>query len=435
MGRVTFARAWTFAAGGVLVSALTLAAGPTPVVLLDTPAGPESGMYALSPQTRPFRNETITELEPILSWLEPLAEGGHVLRFSVLDGNRWSTPGEVARGANWFANWADHPSVVRLPDSPDTLLAHWLVRSGDGTSRYGYGLRIAKSIDGGRRWLPEFSAEPENAHDYAGFAAFSLATSMPGAAYLAPRPGHATAAAHDPSHGGAAAEPPKALLYTHLLSDGRRTTEVLDAETCSCCSIALASTSRGSVVAYRDRTPGEVRDIAVVRWRDGRWSSPTTVHEDGWVIPGCPTNGPAISAEQDRVAVAWFTAAGGRPRVRVAFSADGGGSFAPPIDVDGGAPIGWTGVVLTADGDAIVSWLEGRSGGEAQVRLRRVREDGRAGAPLVVADTAAGRATGIPQLSRSGNRLVLAWRDGRVRSALVPIDTVELPRSVPAPAR
>ena len=112
------------------------------------------------------------------------------------------------------------------------------------------------------------------------------------------------------------------------------------------------------------------------------------------MLPGCPTNGPAVSANGDRVAVAWFTAAHGKARVRVAFSRDGGATFGVPQDVDDGAPIGWTGIVFTEDDDAIVSWLEGQPGGGGQVRLRRLREGQRPGPSLVVADTRIGRATG-----------------------------------------
>lgn len=415
-----------------MVAALTvLRAQSGSVQLLETPAGPGSGMYALSRQGVPFTEGRDSGREPILSWIDPLAEGGHALRFATLDGGRWSAAREVARGANWFANWADHPSVVRLDDKAGTLLAHWLVRSGDGTSRYGYGLRIARSTDEGQHWTPIYKAEPADTQDYAGFVAFS--PTPPGAAFLAPTPGAPGHAAASTAPAAGHAEPRKALLYAHLLPDGPVATDVLDPDTCSCCSVATAWTAQGLIVVYRDHEPGEVRDISIVRRKGPGWTEPATVYEDGWILPGCPTNGPAVSADGDRVAVAWFTAPAGRPRVTVAFSKDAGASFGQPVAVDDGTPIGWAGVVLTDEGDAIVSWLEGRAGGGAQVRLRRVREGGGRGAPLVVAQTRSGRSTGIPQLSRSRDRLVVAWRDDRVRTALIPLSTVELPVIAPAP--
>ena len=209
----------------------------SPVQILETPAGPGSGMYALTPQHRPYRDGRFTEPEPILSWIDPLPEGGHALRFATLQGDRWSEPREVARGTNWFANWADHPSVV-WAGGGDDMLAHWLVRAGNGTSKYGYGVRIARSTDGGRQWTPLFSAEPEDTQDYAGFVAFSTVTPVPGAAYLAPAAGQVAHASPAPE--GHHAEGRKALVYTHFMPDGRAVTDVLDPDTCSCCNVATA---------------------------------------------------------------------------------------------------------------------------------------------------------------------------------------------------
>jgi hypothetical protein len=412
----------------VLLGGLVAHARQSPVRVLDTPAGPGSGMYALT------GGDTSTTMQAgpredaslVLSWIDPLPEGGHALRFATFEGTSWTAAREVARGTDWFANWADHPSVVRLGDG--SLLAHWLVRSGDGSSTYGYGLRIAQSGDEGRTWAEILRDVPADTKDYAGFAAFSPVRPGHGVAYLAPKsrytPGVAPAAgaAHGDHH-----ESGKALVFASLDPAVAVPPVVLDPDVCDCCRLAMTSTSQGRIVAYRDHKPGEVRDISVVRSHAAGWTAPRTVHEDGWVIPGCPTNGPAIAADGDLVVVAWFTAAGGTPRVRVAFSSDAGDSFGPPVDVDGGAPIGWAGVVLTPEREAVVSWLESQPGGGAQVRARRIR-DGRMGTPLTIAAAAGGRATGIPNIARSGAHLVFAWRDGRVRTAVVPLaDIPELP--------
>ena len=62
----------------------------------------------------------------LLSWVEPHAEGGHVLRFSRLEHDAWSAPNTIAQGEDWFVNWADFPSLISLDDS--TLAAHYLVK-------------------------------------------------------------------------------------------------------------------------------------------------------------------------------------------------------------------------------------------------------------------------------------------------------------------
>ena len=74
-------------------------------------------------------------------------------------------------------------------------------------------------------------------------------------------------------------------------------------------------------------------------------------------------NGPAIAARGERVGVAWFTAPGGAPHVRFAWSADGGASFAPALELDGVGSFGQTGLVLAADGTAKVTWWRAAANG------------------------------------------------------------------------
>ena len=38
------------------------------------------------------------------------------------------------------------------------------------------------------------------------------------------------------------------------------------------------------MIAYRDRSADEVRDISIVRRVGGRWTKPAPVHDDGWKI-------------------------------------------------------------------------------------------------------------------------------------------------------
>jgi len=43
------------------------------------------------------------------------------------------------------------------------------------------------------------------------------------------------------------------------------------------------------------------------------------------------------------------------------------------------------------------------------------------GDPITVAASSSGRATGIPMMARSGEHLIVAWRQGQVRTARVAI--------------
>jgi hypothetical protein len=192
---------------------------------------------------------------------------------------------------------------------------------------------------------------------------------------------------------------------------------------CDCCQTAVAQGPAGLVVAFRDRTPAEIRDVyATVRTATG-WTPPEPVAEDGWEMAACPVNGPALAADAQSVAVAWFTAAGGAPTVRLAFSADGL-AFGPALDVAAGDNLGRVDVVLAGDGSAVVSWL-GTGGEGGAVRFRRAWPDGRMGEVQSLATTSAARSAGFPQLELAGDQLVFAWTDdgepGSVMSAMVPL--------------
>ena len=47
----------------------------------------------------------------------------------------------------------------------------------------------------------------------------------------------------------------------------------------------------------------EVRDIYVTRNINDGWESPVSVHDDGWVIYGCPVNGPKVVSSSNNIAV------------------------------------------------------------------------------------------------------------------------------------
>ena len=111
------------------------------------------------------------------------------------------------------------------------------------------------------------------------------------------------------------------------------------------------------MAVYRDRTADEIRDISAVRQADGEWTEPATIHNDGWEIAGCPVNGPAIDTMGDRISVIWFTAAENEPKVRIAFSDDGGAQFDEPLRIDLGAAAGRVDVLQFADGSALALWI------------------------------------------------------------------------------
>ena len=387
------------------------------VRLLDTPAAEKSSSYSLTAA----RGGVV-----FLSWVEALEGGGHALRFAELVGDEWSDAATIAAGENWFVNWIDHPAVVPL--GGDRLAAHWLVHDEDRQGDYGYGIRLVFSDDRGASWREVFEASGEGVDGYAGFAAYAAAAEGFEVAYLSTvgqddEEDAAAVGSGSGSVGGAGhaeVEPRMTLRSASFDTAGKLLRDLeVDADVCSCCTTAMAPSPDGPFLAFRDRREGDFRDISFARLEDGRWTGSELVHRDGWHIRGCPTNGPAIASGEIGPSVAWFTAAGGESKVLAAFWNMKEQRFDAPIRIDDGSPRGWAGVALLGDGSAAVSWVERAKGG-AELRVRRVTRDGDTGPAVTVAPVPAGRsAVGVPKLVRTGDRLIFAWRDGGVRTALI----------------
>jgi hypothetical protein len=216
------------------------------------------------------------------------------------------------------------------------------------------------------------------------------------------------------------------LVSTTIRPDGTLGPEVrLDERTCDCCQNTAAVTANGPIIAYRNRSPEEIRDIHVTRRVGGKWTTGVPVHNDNWKIAACPVNGPAIAARDKRVALAWFTAPFDSARVNLAFSDDAGATFTAPIRIDNGMPAGRVDVALLNDGGALVTWIE-RVGGEvAAVRARRVSRDGKAGVTTTIATSSVARASGFPRMAVTGSNVMFAWtvpgRPSSVRVARAPL--------------
>lgn len=356
----------------------------------------------------------------LLSWLEPLSpgvkpqDGNYALRFSRLVNGRWSEPVTIAAGTDFFANWADFPSVTA--GSNGRLIAHWAAKSGVGT--YAYDVRLARSVDGGRNWRPMGPAHDDRTPTEHGFVSAVPEGDRIRLFWLDGRSTAAPSGDMGAHTGGGAMS-----LRTALVGDRVEKSALLDSRVCDCCQTAAAMTSVGPVAAYRDRSGREIRDVAVIRRDRGRWTPPAPVAEDGWEIAGCPVNGPAIAAEDRRVAVAWYTQGANRPRVQVAFSQDAGISFGNPVVLDANGPLGRVDLVLDGNGDALVLWVASEGKGAA-IRLARVTPSGRPGPALTISATSASRSSGFPRIERTGGTLVLAWVEPnepfRLRAATMP---------------
>ena len=382
------------------------AAWPIAVTPIETPAAAESAQPQMSVSRRGI----------LLSWVERQGPQAS-LKFSERTAAGWSAPLTVASGKDWFVNWADVPSVVRLDDG--TLVGHWLQKSGSGT--YAYDVRLSRSSDEGRTWSPSVTPHHDGTQTEHGFATlFQMPKAGLGVVWL---DGRNMKGGHE-GHGSGS----MTLRFGTFGKDWKQTGETeLDARVCECCPTTVAMTADGPIVAYRDRSETEVRDIYVARFENGKWAEPRAVHADGWTVPACPVNGPALTARGRQVAIAWFNAKGDKPQSYAAFSPDSGRTFGTPIRLDDAASLGRVDIELLPDGSAIAAYME-FAAQRAQFRVRRIRPDGSKSDPVTVAGIANNRSSGYPRMAIGGDEVVFAWTERVGTASQVRTARAALPR-------
>lgn len=362
-----------------------------------------SDRFRVEPMASPAAEESLTPFlagSPgglHLSWLEKTGDG-HRLRYARWDGAKFTEPSTIRTSNRFFANWADFSSV--LPFGEGRLAAHWLEKSAGGT--YEYDVFVAISDDGGKTWGPGKKLHRDEALSEHGFVSLAREGGGFRAVWLDGR-----------SFKKDAADNEMALMSTGF--DGTAFVEEtpLDSRVCECCQTAMAAIEGGFLVAYRDRSPDEIRDIGIVRFASGRWSEPRTVVGDGWRLTGCPVNGPQVAADGNHLALAWFTASRDDPRVQVIFSEDGGETFGAPVRVDSGQALGRVDVELLGR-DAVVTWLARATRG-GEILARRISPSVGASESVTVARTGADRASGFPRTASYQGTIYVAWTENSSR--------------------
>ena len=364
------------------------------------PISVPSGKPAYGPRLSQGSEENV-----VLSWMER-SDDNRLLRYSVLDQDKWQPAVTAISDQHMFINWADLPAVTPL--GADKLLAHWLSYVAD--TAYAYQILTAVSSDGGSSWSTPVSPHADATPTEHGFLSTYPAGDGLGLIWLDGR--------ETPQKG-------MTLRTAVLGSDGELSNEsLMDDLVCDCCQTDVTNTAAGPVAIYRNRNKDEVRDIYVSRYLNGTWQAGTPVSDDGWVIAGCPVNGPSIDAAGDLVVVAWFTAANKEPMVKAAYSKNAGESFSEPVLIASTGALGHVAVSLIDEHSFVVSWVEADKNKSYDINLRAVTTDGQVGRTTTIGRTSVVRT--VPQMLRVGDKLILAWTDelndlSKVVSVKVPI--------------
>ena len=335
----------------------------------------------------------------------------------------FSAPRAIVTTPLLMENWADFASLAVGTDG--ALTAQWFQKPSSAADAHGYDGWYSRSDDAGRTWR----APARLGHEFVALAPLSqgrtLALWLESARvrdpHAAPRPKRDPNVKRDPATPRPARDPaapyaPAMKLLARLLApDGSSLGEwTVDPDVCTCCQNTVAVLPGDRVfAAYRGHTADEIRDnkFATFDLASRTWSAPATLRDDAWKIAACPVNGPAADARGPAVAVAWFTAAHGTPRVHARSSANSARTFGDSVVIDLGRPMGRLETVMLADQTALILWMEmGTAENAAGIYARRLWPDGQLSAPQLVADSSQARSSGFPRAAlRPNGRVVMSF--------------------------
>jgi hypothetical protein len=403
----------------LLTAALALAAcqrTPAPVVGTGNVAPMQAGLndwpLPMAPGAAQPDLVATADGRLLLSWFNRVPGRRTALQFAGYGrDNHWQgAPRTIAIGSSFVVNWADTPHIAATDDG--ALWVHWLQASSD--MHQAFDVLLSRSHDGGFNWSPPVLVNTDGRQAEHGFVSlWPQSRDSLGVAWLDGRnredahEDHGEHAQQDVHRGMTSL---RSAVFSPSLQ--RSDESEVDASACDCCQTGVAVTGRGPLLVYRDRTAAEIRDIYTTR-RDGeRWTAPKSVHADGWKMPACPVNGPAIAANGNDVVVAWYTAADDKPAVKLARSHDAGDSFTAPVTLDQGEAVqGRVDVALDA-AQAWVLWVREDGSGQSLWLARYAPDLSHQLSRIEVAKLQGrGKGTGFPQLALRDGNAYLVWTD------------------------
>lgn len=180
-----------------------------------------------------------------------------------------------------------------------TIIAVYEVAINSEKNRFAGMVRYIVSGDKGKSWTTPVSlhsdTSQDNSHSFAAIA--TLSDGEVGACWLDQ--------SFDKEIGG------RPVKFAKTNADNRFEGEItIDSVACQCCRIAISSSEGGKIaVAFRDIISDSIRDMSVSSSNDnGKSFTPAvSFSHDGWVIDGCPHNGPSLALAGNSVYAAWFT--------------------------------------------------------------------------------------------------------------------------------
>jgi hypothetical protein len=317
--------------------------------------------------------------------------------------------------------------VPRAGRDPEVVVV-WTSKSKDGSL-----LLVARSQDGGTSFaratpLPgseaggnrgwESTAVDRDGHVVAVWLDHREMSSSGGGSMHHEGHDHTSAGA---AKGDGAARAQASKLYFATL-DGASSSHAITGGVCYCCKTAVATGPDGSIyAAWRHVYPGNLRDIAFTVSRDGgrTFTAPVRVSNDGWILDGCPENGPALAVSTDgAVHAIWPTlvpggTSDGEPTLALFHATSrSSGAFSPRERIATEGMPRHPQLAATPAG-LVAAWDEQAADGARRVVLARLAGD--TARREIVSGSARAQ---TPSLAGTSDGVVIVWTEGTEQSVI-----------------
>ncbi len=367
----------------------------------DTPPIPVEKQVVIPLQNPSMEDGSLPKLfsngnDLFLTWVSK-RDSLSTLNYSKFTNGTWLPSEEILSGTDWFVNWADFPQIA---ENNGNVLTSFLQKSANG--KYTYDVKLNLYNDSTKTWKKNFSLHTDGTASEHGFV--SIQPYGKDAFFISWLDGRNTIGGHEDhaEHGAGA----MTLRGAFVSFSGEIINEMeFDDRVCDCCNTASTVYDGNVVVAYRDRTENEIRDISIITGNIHTWNEPRTIGSDQWQIAGCPVNGPAIDSFDKSFAIAWFSGVGDEGKVQIVFMGD---TQIEPIRIDAGNATGRVDVVMISETEAVVLWMEPQ-GSDEVIQLVKVDSKGQKSNAITISKTSPERASGFPQLEKVGTTLYVAW--------------------------
>jgi hypothetical protein len=335
----------------------------------------------------------------LASWVEA-EDSNHTVSFAIYHDDNWQ-PVRTVTSVN--SKLAASPIVFGTSDG--SFSAAWMQSVKNDKDPYAADIYWVRSNDHGQTWTAPIKPYSKQARIYDAQMSF------------APMPKDKLALVwtdsrfvnHDETETSTNKTSRYQIMAAILDKDGNIGKEItLDNDVCSCCRVYTDADGDKLMTVYRDHLKGEIRDISAVSWQEGHISQQFPVHNDHWVINGCPSNGPSVDLTNDNGVIAWFNSGDGKGKFWLGFTSEN--TIKSSVVVDDHA-VGFGKAKLLGDGSALVVWRS-NAGPEEELVLAQVTPKGEINHRKVIHHGNFPRwPSNYIGLETIGNQAYIAWTD------------------------